>query len=187
MAKESARSVVAQRIGGGVLRTTSPQASLWEAILPSKVLGLPPELTRVDRLLDDPVFIQPCRTHFDPRYGRPSIPIDTSLRLRFLKHRYELGYERLCREVADSICWQRFCRIPLGGQVPYPTTLVKLTRRVGAQTVEELNQALLTRAAEHKLLGTTSSGSTPPWSPPRWPIRPTWGCWPGRSTSWPPQ
>jgi IS5 family transposase len=38
--------------------------------------------------------------------------------------------------------------------VPHPTTLVKLTRRVGEQTVEGLNQALLRRAAEHKLLRT---------------------------------
>jgi transposase, IS5 family len=137
-----------------VLRTTSLQASLWEAILPAEALGLPSELTRVDRLLDDSVFIQPFRIHFDPRCGRPSIPIDTYLRLMFLKHRYGLGYELLCREVADSISWQRFCRIPLGGRVPHPTTLVKLTRRVGAQVVEGLNQALLERAAEHKLLRT---------------------------------
>jgi hypothetical protein len=85
MAKESARSVVAQRIGGGVLRTTSPQRSLWEAILPAEALGLPTELTMVDRLLDDPVFIDPFRVHFDPTIGRPSIPIETYLRLMFLK------------------------------------------------------------------------------------------------------
>ena len=36
----------------------------------------------------------------------------------FLKFRYRLGYELLCREVADSISWQRFRRIPLGGRVP---------------------------------------------------------------------
>jgi IS5 family transposase len=68
-------------MGGGVLRTTNPQASLWEAILPAEVLGLPAELTMVDRLLDDPVFILPFRAHFDPKYGRPSIPIDSYLRL----------------------------------------------------------------------------------------------------------
>jgi IS5 family transposase len=100
------------------------------------------------------VFIQPFRAHFDPTFGRPSIPIDTYLRLMFLKHRYGLGYELLCREVADSISWQRFCRIPLGGRVPHPTSLVKLTRRVGEQTVERLNQALLDRAAQRKLLRT---------------------------------
>jgi transposase, IS5 family len=137
-----------------MLRTTNAQRSLWEAIPPGEALGLPAELTGVDRLLDDPVFIEPFRAHFDPIIGRPSIPIETYLRLMFLKFRYRLGYELLCREVADSISWQRFCRIPLGGRVPHPTTLVKLTRRVGEQTVEALNQALLHRAAEHKLLRT---------------------------------
>jgi transposase, IS5 family len=137
-----------------VLRTTNPQASLWEAILPAEVLGLPAELATVDRLLDDPAFIQPFRAHFDPTRGRPSVPLDTYLRLMFLKHRYGLGYELLCREVADSISWQRFCHIPLGGRVPHPTTLVKLTRRVGEQAVDGLNQALLHRAAEHRLLRT---------------------------------
>jgi IS5 family transposase len=90
----------------------------------------------VDRLLDDPAFIQPFRAHFDPTRGRPSVPLDTYLRLMFLKHRHGLGYELLCREVADSISWQQFCRIPLGGRVPHPTTLVKLTRRLGEQAVE---------------------------------------------------
>jgi IS5 family transposase len=137
-----------------MLRTSNPQRSLWEAILPAEALGLPSELTMVDRLLDDPVFIEPFRAHFDPAVGRPSIPIDTYLRLMFLKHRYGLGYELLCREVTDSISWQRFCRIPLGGRMPHPTTLVKLTRRVGEHTVAELNQALLQRAAERKLLRT---------------------------------
>jgi transposase, IS5 family len=137
-----------------MLRTTNPERSLWEAILPAEVIGLSTELTMVDRLLDDPVFIQPFRVHFDPIIGRPSIPIDTYLRLMFLKFRYRLGYELLCREVADSISWQRFCRIPLGGRVPHPTTLVKLTRRVGEPVIAQLNQALLHRAAERKLLRT---------------------------------
>ena len=137
-----------------MLRTTNPQHSLWEAIVPAAILGLPAELARVDQLLDDPAFWEPFRAHFDPVIGRPSVPIETYLRLMFLKFRYRLGYELLCREVADSISWQRFCRIPLGGQVPHPTTLVKLTRRVGPATVAQLNQALLAKAAAHKLLRT---------------------------------
>jgi IS5 family transposase len=154
MAKESARSLAPQRIGAVMLRTTNPQHSLWEAILPSELLGLPAELARVDHLLDDPAFWEPFRAHFDPIIGRPSIPIETYLRMMFLKFRYRLGYELLCREVADSISWQRFCRIPLGGQVPHPTTLVKLTRRVGPAAVEQLNQVLLAKAATHKVLRT---------------------------------
>ena len=137
-----------------MLRTTNPQHSLWEAIVPTHALGLPAELARVDTLLDDPRFLAPLASHFNPRIGRPSVPLDTYLRMMFLKFRYRLGYELLCREVADSISWQRFCRIPLGGQVPPPTTLVKLTRRLGEQTVTALNEALLATAAERKVLRT---------------------------------
>jgi hypothetical protein len=35
------------------------------------------------------------------------------LRLVYLKHRYQLGYESLCREVTDSISWRQFRPIPL--------------------------------------------------------------------------
>src|SRR5215211_377261 len=187
MAKESAGSLAAQPIGAVMLRTTNPQHSLWEAILPDACLGLPAERARVDTLLDDPAFLAPLAAHFDPRLGRPSIPLDTYLRMMFLKFRYRLGYELLCREVTDSISWQRFCRIPLGAQVPHATTLVKLTRRLGEQTVAALNQALLASAAEHKVLRTHRCGPTPPWSPRMWPTRPTPGCWPARSASSPPR
>ena len=72
----------------------------------------------------------------------------------FLKFRYRLGYESLCREVADSISWQRFCRIPFGTRVPHPTTLMKITTRCGDDAVAGLNEALLAKAAAGKLLRT---------------------------------
>jgi transposase, IS5 family len=80
--------------------------------------------------------------------------METYLRLMFLKFRYRLGYEVLCREVADSISWQRFCRIPFGIRVPHPTTLMKITTRCGDDAVAGLNEALLAKAAAAKLLGT---------------------------------
>ena len=83
-----------------MLITTNPQLTLWETILPPGYQELPRELAAVDALLDDPVFFQPYRAHFSPLWGRPSIPIETYLRMMFLKHRYRLGYETLCREVA---------------------------------------------------------------------------------------
>ncbi len=137
-----------------MLRTVGDQATLWESILPAAVLGMPAELERVDRLLDDPRFFEPYRAFFHERLGRPSIPIETYLRLMFLKYRYKLGFEPLCREVADSITWQRFCRIPLGGSTPHPTTLMKITTRCGAGTVDALNDALLVKAAEARVLKT---------------------------------
>jgi IS5 family transposase len=58
----------------------------------------------------------------------------------------------LCREVADSIGWRRFCRIGLEGQVPHPTTLVKLVRRAGPEVVGQLNTALLAQLVHDELL-----------------------------------
>ena len=137
-----------------MFRTVSDQMSLWEAVLPPELLKLPDELARVDALLDDPAFFTPFVPHFDPRIGRPSTPMETYLRLMFLKFRYRLGYESLCREVSDSITWRMFCRIPLDGSVPHPTTLMKLSTRCGSAAVDGLNEALLAKAAEAKLLRT---------------------------------
>ncbi|MGQ0802913.1 MAG: ISNCY family transposase [Actinomycetota bacterium] len=137
-----------------MLRTVNLERTLWEAILPEVCLGLPGELEAVDRLLDDERFFEPYRAHFHERLGRPSVPIETYLRLMFLKYRYRLGFEVLCREVTDSISWQRFCRIPLGGVVPHPTTLMKITTRCGEDAVAGLNETLLAKAAEARVLKT---------------------------------
>jgi IS5 family transposase len=135
-----------------MLRTRNDQLTLWESLLPEGLLRLPDELVRVDALLDDERFFAPFRAYFDPVFGRPSIPIETYLRLMFLKFRYRLGYESLCAEVADSISWRRFARIGIDGKVPHPTTLMKITTRCGSEVIEQLNEALLAKATEAKLL-----------------------------------
>jgi transposase, IS5 family len=135
-----------------VFRTVGDQPSLFESVLPEQLLRLPVELARVDAMLDDSVFFAPFVPFFDPRLGRPSTPMETYLRLMFLKFRYRLGYESLCREVSDSITWRRFSRIRLEGSVPHPTTLMKLTTRCGSSAVGGLNEALLPRATEAKVL-----------------------------------
>ena len=135
-----------------MLRETDPQTTIWELLLPEEAKRLPTELARVDAYLDDERFIAPWRGLFSARLGRPSVPVDTLLRLLYLKHRYGLGYETLCREVNDSISWRRFCRIGLDRPVPHPTTLVKLVRRAGPEVIEQLNQALVAKLAQGKLL-----------------------------------
>jgi IS5 family transposase len=126
--------------------------SLWEAVLPAELRELPPELAKVDAILDEDRFLAPFRSRLTARIGRPTIPIETYLRLMYLKHRYGLGYETLCKEVADSFTWRRLCRIALDGRVPNPTTLMKLTRRLGPELLEELNAELLSLAVERKVL-----------------------------------
>ena len=74
-----------------MFRTVGDQVSLWEAVLPAELLKLPDELARIDQLLDDRVFFAPFVSFFDPRIGRPSTPMETYLRLMFLKFRYGLG------------------------------------------------------------------------------------------------
>jgi transposase, IS5 family len=135
-----------------VLRETDPQTTIWELLLPEEAKRLPAELAQVDAYLDDERFIAPWRALFSARLGRPSVPIDTLLRLLYLKHRYGLGYESLCREVSDSIGWRRFCRIGLDRPVPHPTTLVKLVGRAGPEVIEQLNTALVAKLAAGKLL-----------------------------------
>jgi IS5 family transposase len=131
-----------------VLRTVCDRPTLWESLLPPEALVMPSELVAVDRLLDDPRFFEPFRRWFDPVWGRPSIPVETYLRLMFLKYRYRLGYEALCAEVSDSLTWLRFCRIPLGESAPHPSTLMKITTRCGSELIEELNARLLAAAVE---------------------------------------
>jgi transposase, IS5 family len=135
-----------------VLRLAAPPPPDWDRLLPAEVRRLSAELATIDAYLDDDRFITPWKPHFSTRLGRPSVPIQTLLRLLYLKHRYQLGYETLCREVNDSISWRRFCRIGLDQPVPHPTTLVKLVGRAGPEVIEQLNAALLAKLTGDKLL-----------------------------------
>ncbi|MCA1657543.1 MAG: ISNCY family transposase, partial [Actinobacteria bacterium] len=125
---------------------------MWDAILPECCLGLPAGLAQVDALLDDERFFEPFRAFFSPSLGRPSIPMETYLRIMFLRFRYRLGFEPLCREITDSLAWRRFCRIPLGESVPHPTTIMKITSRCGETAIEALNEALLAKAADNAVV-----------------------------------
>src|SRR4051794_3904981 len=151
--EDGLNALVAEGIVAIVFRTVGDQCSLWESVLPEELRRLPEELARVDALLDDPAFFAPFVPFFDPRIGRPSTPMETYLRLMFLKFRYRLGYESLCREVSDSISWRMFCRIPLDVSVPHPTTLMKLTTPP------------------------TGYAQTRRWCRRTWPIRPIRACW----------
>jgi hypothetical protein len=167
-----------------VLGETDPQATIWELLLPEEVKRLPAELVRVDAYLDDERFLAPWRALFDRRLGRPSIPVDTLLRLLYLKHRSGLGYERLCREVADSISWRRLCRIGLDRPMPHPTTLVKLVRRAGPEVIEQRTARCWTSSPRTSCWGAASCGWIPPWWRPTSTTRPMPTCWRRPCASW---
>lgn len=135
-----------------MLRTVGPPGSLFELLLPAGMRVLSGELADVDRVLDDERFFGPFRPFFSAVEGRPSVPIETYLRLMFLKARYQLGYAKLCDLVADSITWRRFCRIGLEASVPDESTIRKITRRCGPALIDGLNTQLLCRADEQGLV-----------------------------------
>jgi len=134
------------RVEAIVLRTVGPQGSLFELLLPAGMRVLSGELAEIDALLDDERYFRPFRPFFDPVEGRPSIPMETYLRMMFLKYRFNLGYERLCVQVRDSLSWRRFCRIGLEASVPDESTIRKITRRCGAGLIDALNAQLLAAA-----------------------------------------
>ena len=133
--------------------------SLWDEILPAEVKALPDDLARLDELLSDPALLGPigarwerllAETGSSSGRGRPTIPMETYVRLMIVKHRSGWGYETLMREVSDSIHLRRFCRIGMSDRVPDESTVRKLTRRLGAEVVHEITRELIQKARREK-------------------------------------
>jgi IS5 family transposase len=82
--------------------------------------------------------------------GRPTIPLESYVRLMVLKQRYRWGYRTLVAEVSDSIHLRRFCLIALSERVPDESTVRKLTRRIGPETVSEMTRALIVKATRDR-------------------------------------
>jgi len=136
----------------------SQSESLWDESLPLEVRVLPEDLSALDVLLADPELLWPLVEWREFREtgrlvlteGRPTIALGTYIRLMVFKARYRWGYRSLVAEVSDSIHLRRFCRISLGERVPDESTVRKLTRRIGSETVSELTRALIVKATREK-------------------------------------
>src|SRR5450755_3475054 len=147
--------------GGRVLTLVAEQPEcLWDEALPIEVRELPDDLAALDRLLANPALLGPIVERFQREViedrravltdGRPTIAMETYVRLMVLKQRYRWGYRPLVGEVSDSIHLRRFCRISLSERVPDESTVRKLTRRVGADTVNDITRVLIVAATRSK-------------------------------------
>jgi IS5 family transposase len=140
-----------------MLRLSSGQVeSLWDEVLPIGVRELPGDLAALDVLLCDRGLLAPIVAFWECEaaagrasvgYGRPTIAIETYVRLMVVKHRTGWGYETLVREVSDSLHLRRFCLIALGEDVPEESTVRKLTRRLGGAVIDELTRLVIEKAA----------------------------------------
>jgi transposase, IS5 family len=133
---------------------------LWEESLPVEVKELPEDLAALDRVLADPELVMAIVERFRREVveegravlsdGRPTIAMETYIRLMVLKQRYRWGYRTLVAEVSDSIHLRRFCRIGLSERAPDESTVRKMTRRLGAETVSEMTRSLIMTATREK-------------------------------------
>ena len=78
--------------------------------------------------------------------GRPTIAMVAFVRVMVLKARSGWGHEALVRAVTDSLHLRRFCLIGVGDAVPDESTLRKLCRRLGADTVDGVVHAVIARS-----------------------------------------
>ena len=123
--------------------------SLWDEVLPIEVRELPDDLARLDRVLSDSLLLFPIARAWAQgarERGRPSISIETFVRLMVIKQRTGWGYETLVREVSDSLHLRRFCLIAIDQRVPDESTVRKLARRLGASVVQEITRMVIEKA-----------------------------------------
>lgn len=130
--------------------------SLWDEVLPIEARELPEDLARIDRLLADPALLAPIAAHWQAEadvsgrstvgHGRPTIAMASYVRLMVVKQRTGWGYETLVREVSDSLHLRRFCLIAIDRRVPDESTIRKLTRRLGSETIDEITRRVITKA-----------------------------------------
>jgi transposase-like protein DUF772 len=101
------------------------------------------------------------------------------------------GYERLVGEVSDSLHLRRFCLIGLADRVPDESTLRKLCRRLGPDTVDALTREAVARSAAQtgfraraaRIDSTVVEADIKSRPTPAW--RPTASrCWRARAASW---
>ncbi len=128
---------------------------LWDELLAIEARLLPADLAVIDGVLDDPAVLAPVAVVWQREaerggrstagHGRPTVAMGTYVRLMVIRQRNGWGYERLAREVADSLHLRRFCRIALGERVPDESTIGKLTRRLGPEVVAAITRAVIAK------------------------------------------
>jgi len=119
--------------------------SLFDGLLAVEVRELPADLAALDRLLADRRLLDRSpRPGSAPPVAMAADDPDDQLRAadgHQAAHR--LGDETLVREVSDSLQLRRFCLLPLTARVPDESTVPKLVRRLGPETVAELTRVVI--------------------------------------------
>jgi IS5 family transposase len=114
------------------------------------------ELAQIDTILDDDAIFQMIKHDFAQRYpqtmrtGRPSTPVEVTLRMLVVKRLYNWSYEKTVWHVRDSLVLRRFCRVYFEA-VPDDKTVLRWANLIAPETLEALNGRVTAIASELKV------------------------------------
>jgi IS5 family transposase len=131
-----------------MVRRRERQRSLWEVVLPDADKRWPPELRRIDELLDDDEVIEVIACGLEAhwpasrRRGRQSTSAEVVLRMLVLKYLYDLSYAELERQVRANLVDRPFARIGCE-RVPDEKTILKIAKALGPDVIATLHQRVV--------------------------------------------
>src|SRR5215211_6392141 len=126
------------------------------ALVPQLDLRFEPQLEQLDLLLDDDELFDRVREDLARRYpktrsrGRPSTPVEVTLRMLVVMRLYGWSYAQAEYFVNDSLVLRQFCRLYLE-KVPDDTTLIRWANLIGPDTVARLNDRVVQLARRDKV------------------------------------
>jgi transposase, IS5 family len=124
------------------------ERSVFEVLLPDGHMLWPAWLRTIDTLLEDEAVTEVVAQALERRWpqnrrrGRLGTPAEVVTRLLILKHLFDWSYDDLEQEVRANLVYRAFTRIDVG-EVPDAKTLLKITRALGPEVIEQLHRQVV--------------------------------------------
>jgi IS5 family transposase len=128
----------------------------FDGIITQLLIEMDPILAQIDQLLEDEELYQLIRADLAERYpqtevtGRKSTPVEVIIRILAVKRLYGLSYEKVEKQVSDSLVLRLFCRVYFN-EVPDDTTLIRWANQIQAETLKKFNRRLTELATQLKV------------------------------------
>lgn len=139
-----------------MVRRRQRERSLWETVLPDADKLWPPDLRRIDGLLDDEAVLESIVAALDARWaqsrrrGRPGTPAEVVLRMLLLKHLYRWSYDTLEREVRMNLVYRAFARVGVDA-VPDAKTILKIAQVLGPEVIQQVHARVVQLAVAQRV------------------------------------
>jgi len=133
-------------------RHSNPQGMLdfspWDPKIRAELEIMNKVLREREEVLD--LILKDIRGDADPDDGRPGMSAEQVLRVAITKQRYQLSYDLLYERLSDSINLKWFCKFEFQ-EVPSASTMQENIKKLKPETLEAVNDALVSYAREKGL------------------------------------